>query len=340
MLDLNAGQPAFRRPTMRRTCLIVLTACGLAGVNADAGAQVYPSRPITLVVPWPAGGPSDGPARLLAERMRAALGQSVIVENLSGASGSAGTGRVARATPDGYTLVQGNFSTHVINGAVFKLPYDVQKDFEPISPIGQQSFLITTKKTMPARTLSDLITWLKTNPDKAVQGTGGPGGMPHLIGVFFQKETGTRFGFVPYRGTAVAINDLVAGHIDMLIDTANNTLPHVRTGAIQAYAVTAKVRLPAAPDIPTVDEAGLRGFHFSSWQAFFAPKGTPAPIVAKVNAAVVDALADPEAQRRLADLGVEIFPREEQTPQALAALHQADIDKWWPIIKEANIKAE
>jgi tripartite-type tricarboxylate transporter receptor subunit TctC len=325
---------------MRRTCLIVLTACGLAGMHADAGAQVYPSRPVTLVVPWPTGGPSDGPARLLAERMRVSLGQSVIVENVSGASGSAGTGRVARAAPDGYTLVQGNFSTHVINGAVFKLPYDVQKDFEPISPLGQQSFLITTKKAMPAKTLSDLIAWLKANPDKAVQGTGGPGGMPHLIGVFFQKETGTRFGFVPYRGTAVAINDLVAGHIDMLIDTANNTLPHVRAGAIKAYAVTAKVRLPAAPDLPTVDEAGLPGFHFSSWQAFFAPKGTPTPIMEKVHAAVVDALADPEVQRRLADLGVEIFPREQQTPEALAALQQADIEKWWPMIKAANIKPE
>jgi tripartite-type tricarboxylate transporter receptor subunit TctC len=325
---------------MRRTCLIVLTACGLAGVNVAAGAQVYPSRPVTLVVPWPTGGPSDGPARLLAERMRVSLGQSVIVENVSGASGSAGTGRVARAAPDGYTLMQGNFSTHVINAAVFKLPYDVQKDFEPISPLGQQSFLITTKKTMPAKTLSDLIAWLKANPDKAVQGTGGPGGMPHLIGVFFQKETGTRFGFVPYRGTAVAINDLVAGHIDMLIDTANNTLPHVRAGAIKAYAVTAKVRLPAAPDVPTVDEAGLPGFHFASWQAFFAPKGTPTPIMEKVHAAVVDALADPEVQRRLADLGVEIFPREQQTSESLAALQQADIEKWWPIIKAANIKPE
>jgi tripartite-type tricarboxylate transporter receptor subunit TctC len=320
--------------------LIVLTACGLAGVNVAAGAQIYPSRPVTLVVPWPTGGPSDGPARLLAERMRVSLGQSVIVENVSGASGSAGTGRVARAAPDGYTLMQGNFSTHVINAAVFKLPYDVQKDFEPISPLGQQSFLITTKKTMPAKTLSDLIAWLKANPDKAVQGTGGPGGMPHLIGVFFQKETGTRFGFVPYRGTAVAINDLVAGHIDMLIDTANNTLPHVRAGAIKAYAVTAKVRLPAAPDVPTVDEAGLPGFHFASWQAFFAPKGTPTPIMEKVHAAVVDALADPEVQRRLADLGVEIFPREQQTSESLAALQQADIEKWWPIIKAANIKPE
>jgi tripartite-type tricarboxylate transporter receptor subunit TctC len=325
---------------MRRTCLIVLTACGLAGVNADAGAQVYPSRPVTLVVPWPTGGPSDGPARLLAERMRVSLGQPVIVENVSGASGSAGTGRVARAAPDGYTLVHGNLATHVINGAVFKLPYDVQKDFEPISLLAAQPFLIVGRKTMPAKNLTELIAWLKANPDKAVQGTGGPGGVPHMIGVFFQKETGARFAFVPYRGTAVAINDLVAGHIDMMIDAPNNTLPQVRTGMIKAYAVTAKSRLPAAPDIPTVDEAGLSGFHFASWQGLYAPKGTPGSVVTKLHSAVVDALADPELRRRLADLGQDIFPREQQTPEALAALQQADIEKWWPIIKAANIKPE
>ena len=216
----------------------------------------------------------------------------------------------------------------------------MQKDFEPISLLAANPFLIVGKKTMPAKNLTELIAWLKANPDKAVQGTGGPGGVPHMIGVFFQKETGARFAFVPYRGTAVAINDLVAGHIDMMIDPPNNTLPQVRTGMIKAYAVTAKSRLPAAPDIPTVDEAGLPGFHFASWQALYAPKGTPGSVVAKLHAAVVDALADPEVRRRLADLGQDIFPREQQTPEALAALQQADIEKWWPIIKAANIKAE
>jgi tripartite-type tricarboxylate transporter receptor subunit TctC len=324
---------------MRRICLIALTAVGLAGVNTEAYTQTYPSRPVTLIVPWPAGGPSDGPARLVAERMRVSLGQPVVIENVSGGSGSAGTGRVARASPDGYTIVHGNFSTHVINGAVFNLPYDVQKDFAPISLLATQSFLIVGKKAMEAKDLNELIAWLKANPDKAVQGTGGPGGVPHLAGILFQKQTGTRFRLVPYRGTAVAINDLVAGHIDLLIDAANNTLPHVRAGAIKAYAVTAKNRLPAA-DIPTVDEAGMRGFYVSSWQALYAPKSTSPAVVAKLNAAVVEALADPAVRRRLEDFGQEIFPREQLTPEALAALQQADIEKWWPIIRAADIKVE
>jgi tripartite-type tricarboxylate transporter receptor subunit TctC len=323
---------------MRRISVIALAALGLIG--AEAPAQDFPSRPVTVVVPWPTGGPSDGPARVLGERMQLALGQPVIIENVTGASGSAGTGRVARAAPDGYTLVHGNLATHVINGAVFKLPYDVQKDFEPISLLAEQTFLIVGKKAMPATNLNELIAWLRANPDKAVQGTGGPGGVPHIIGVFFQKESGTHFTFVPYRGTAVAINDLVAGHIDLMIDATNNTLPHVRAGTIQAYAVTAKSRLPSAPEIPTVDEAGLPGFYFSSWQALYAPKGTPEPVIAKLRAAVVETLADPEVRRRLAGHGQEIFPRERQTPQALAALQQADIGKWWPLIKAANIKPE
>src|SRR5262245_21962927 len=193
---------------------------------------------------------------------------------------------------------------------------------------------------MEAKDLNELIAWLKANPDKAVQGTGGPGGVPHLAGMLFQKMTDTHFGFVPYRGTALAINDLVAGHIDMMIDATNNTLPHVRAGTIKAYAVTSKSRLPAATDIPTVDEAGMREFYVSSWQALYAPKGTPAAVVAKLNAAVVEALADPSVRLRLGELGQEIFPREQQTPEALAALQQADIEKWWPIIRAANIKAE
>jgi tripartite-type tricarboxylate transporter receptor subunit TctC len=325
---------------MRRICLFVLPVLGVVATIADARAQAFPSRPITMVVPWPAGGPSDGPARILAERMRVSLGQPVVIENVSGASGSAGTGRVARALADGHTIVHANFSTHVINGAVFNLPYDVQKDFAPVSPIATQSFLIVGKKTVPANTLNELIRWLKANPDKAVQGTGGPGGVPHLAGMLFQKQTGTRFRLVPYRGTALAINDLVAGHIDLMIDAANNTLPHVRAGTIKAYAVTAKSRLPTASDIPTVDEAGLSGFYVSSWQALHAPKGTPPDAVARLNTALVQALADPAVRLRLADLGQEIFPREQQTPEALAALQQADIGKWWPIIRAAHIKAE
>jgi len=325
---------------MRQTTLIALAAMAVAGIGMDAGADVYPSRPVTVVVPWPAGGPSDGPARVLADAMRASLGQPVIVDNVSGASGSAGTGRVSRAAPDGYTLVHGNLSTHVINGAVFKLPYDVQNDFEPISPVAQQPFLIVGRKTLPATHLAELIAWLKANPDTAVQGTGGPGGVPQILGVFLQRQTGTRFRFVPYRGTALAINDLVAGHIDLMIDAPNNTLPHVQAGTIKAYAVTASRRLTAAPEIPTTDEAGLPQFHFSTWQAMFAPKGTPRSAVARLHAAVVGALADPEVRRRLADLAQEIFPPERQTPQALAALHQAEIDRWWPLIRAAGVRAE
>jgi tripartite-type tricarboxylate transporter receptor subunit TctC len=325
---------------MRRICLVALTAVGLTGVNTEAYTQYYPSRPITLIVPWPAGGPSDGPARLVAERMRVSLGQPVVIENVSGGSGSAGTGRVARSSPDGYTLVHANFSTHVINGAVFNLAYDVQRDFVPISLLATQSFLIVGKKAIEAKTLNEFIAWLKANPDKAIQGTGGPGGVPHLAGMLFQRMTDTRFGLVPYRGTAVAINDLVAGHIDMLIDAANNTLPHVRAGTIKAYAVTSRSRLSTATDIPTVDEAGLPGFYISSWQALFAPKGTPPSVVARLHAAVIEALADPVVRSRLNELGQEIFPREQLTPEALAALQQADIEKWWPIIRAANIKAE
>lgn len=325
---------------MWRICLIALTFIGLATVNANVAAQVFPSRPITMVVPWPPGGPSDGPARIVADRMRAALGQPIIVENVSGGSGSAGTGRVVRAAPDGYTLVHGNFSTHVINGAVFNLPYDVSKDFEPVSPLADQAFLIVGKKGLPPDNLKQLIAWLKANPDQAVQGTGGPGGVPHLAGLLFQKQTGTSFRLVPYRGTALAINDLIAGHIDLLIDASNNTLPHVRAGKIKAYAVTAKNRLSAAPDIATVDEAGLPGFYISSWQALYAPKGTPRPIVDRLNAAVVETLADPAVRKRLGDLGQQIFPPERQTPAALAQLQAAELELWWPIIKAANIKPE
>jgi tripartite-type tricarboxylate transporter receptor subunit TctC len=325
---------------MRRIFLAGLMTAGFVSITIDARAQVYPSRPVTMIVPWPAGGPSDGPARILAERMRLALGRPVIVENVSGASGSAGTGRVARATPDGHTIVYGNLSTHVLNGAAFNLPYDVKRDFEPISLLASQSFLIAAKKALPAKNLRELIAWLKANPNKAVQGTGGPGGVPHLAGLLFQKQTGTSFGLVPYRGTALAINDLIAGHLDLMIDTTNNTLPHVRTGKIKAFAITAKSRLMAATDIPTVDEAGLPGFHVSSWQAVFAPKGVPQNVVARLNSAVVEALADPSLRQRFVNFGQQIFPPEQQTPTALAQLHAAEIERWWPIIKAANIRTE
>jgi len=325
---------------MRRISLISLAALGLACVSMDAGAELYPSRPITLIAPFPAGGPLDTLARILVERMRVSLAQPVIVENVTGASGSIGTGRVARAASDGYTLGLGNWPTHVINGAVFKLQYDVRNDFEPISLLATNPLMIVAKKAMPANDLKELIAWLKANPDKAAQGTSGAGAATHVAGVFFAKETGTRIQFVPYRGAGPAMQDLMAGQIDLMIDPAANSLPQVRAGNIKAYAVTAKSRLAAAPEIPTVDEAGLPGLYVSTWLAFFAPKGTPKNIIAKLNAAVVEALADPAVRQRLAGLGHEIPQREQQTPDTLGAFHKAEIEKWWPIIKAAGINAE
>ncbi len=254
----------------------------------------------------------------------------------TGAAGSIAVGRVARAAPDGYTLSIGSWATHVLNGAIYALQYDVLNDFEPVSLITTQPVLIVAKKAMPANDLKELIGWLKANPDKATQGTAGAGSVLHVAGAFFQRETGTRFQFVPYRGAAPAIQDLLAGQIDLIFDLAANSLPQVRAGTIKAYAVTAKSRLAAASDIPTVDEAGLPGFYVSNWQAFWVPKGTPKEVIGRLNSAVVDALADPAVRQRLADLGQDFLPLEQQTPEALRALQKAEIEKWWPIIKAAD----
>jgi tripartite-type tricarboxylate transporter receptor subunit TctC len=315
-------------------------AAALPAVSRFAWAQTYPTRPVTIVVPYAAGGPTDVIGRILAERMRATLGQTVIIENVTGANGTIGVGRVARATPDGYTISIGHWSTHVVNGAIYQLQYDLLNDFEPISLIASNSYVIVAKNAVPANDLKGFITWLKANPDKASEGTAGAGSPQHIGGVFFQKATGTSFQFVPYRGAAPAMQDLLAGQIDMIIDDPTDALPYIRAGGIKAFAVTAKTRLAAAPDIPTVDEAGLPGFYFSRWHGLWVPKGTPKDIVGKLNAAVVDALADPAVRTRLADLGQEIFPREQQTPGALGSFQKAEIDKWWPIIKAAGIKGE
>lgn len=305
-----------------------------------AKAETYPTRPITMIVPFPPGGPTDVIGRIMAERMGKSLGQTVIVENVSGANGTIGVGRVARAAPDGYTLSIGHWSTHVVNGAIYPLDYDVLKDFEPISLIASNPYLIVASNTVPANNLKDFIAWLKANPDKASEGTAGPGSPQHVGGVFFQNATGTRFQFVPYRGAAPAMQDLLAGRIDMIIDDPADSLPHYRAGRIKAYAVTAKSRLAAAPDIPTVDETGLPGFYFSRWHGLWAPAGTPRDIIEKLDSAVVDALADPTVRSRLGDLGQEIYPREQQTPEALGAFQRAEIKKWWPIVKAAHIKGE
>lgn len=332
----------MRAPAHRRQLSTAIAAAALlaAAPATPAAAQSFPARPITLVVPFPAGGPLDTGARVMAERMRVTLGQPVIIENVAGASGSIGVGRVARAVPDGYTLVVGGTPTHVMNGAVMTLAYDVIDDFAPIALTTNAPSLIAAKKAMPANNLKELIAWLKAHPDKAAQGTGGVGTTSHIAGVFFQQSTGTRFTLVPYRGAGPAVQDLVAGQIDLMIDPASNTMSYVRAGAIKAYAVTARTRMTPIPDVPTVDEAGMPGFHVLNWTAYFAPKGTPKAIVERLNAAVVDALTDPAVVKRAADLGQEFFPRDMQTPDALAAFHKAEVAKWWPVIKAANIKVE
>jgi tripartite-type tricarboxylate transporter receptor subunit TctC len=287
-----------------------------------------------MIVPFPAGGPNDLVARIIAERMKISLGQTIIIENVSGADGSIAVGRAARATPDGYTIEMGQWGTHVVNGAIYDLRYDLVGGFEPIAPIITAPMVLYAKKAMPATNLKELIAWLKINPNKASYGTVTAG--LHALGAFFQEQTGTRFQFVPYRGEAPAVQDLVGGQIDLMWGSTNN-LGQLRAGSIKAYAVTSSARLTIAPDIPTVEELGLPELSFSPWSALFAPKGTPKNVINSLNTAAVDALADPTVRQRFADIGMEVFPRDRQTPQALAALVKADIEKWWPIIKAANI---
>jgi tripartite-type tricarboxylate transporter receptor subunit TctC len=323
-----------------RNCTFVGAALLVAACASGtaAGAQTYPTRPITLVVPFAAGGPTDAITRIVGERMRASLGQTVIIENVTGADGSIGVGRVVRATPDGYTLSIGQWSTHVLNGAAYTLPYDLLKDLEPVALIATNPEVIVTNTAYPAKDLRELIAWLKPNQANASVGIGS---MSHRVAaVYFQNITGAHFVFVPYRGGGPAMQDLVARQIDVMFDQAANSLPQLRNGTIKAYAVTARERLASAPDIPTVDEAGMPGFYIAVWTALWAPSGTPKPVIARLNAAVVDALGNPTVRARLADLGQDIPPPDQQTPAALGALQKAEIEKWWPIIKAANIRPE
>jgi tripartite-type tricarboxylate transporter receptor subunit TctC len=324
-------------PRQRISAVVLSLAIG-SGFAGSAAGQAYPSRPVTLIVPYAAGGSSDTIARVLAEGMRSSLGQSVIIENVAGASGSIGTGRVARAAADGYTIGLGGPTTHVVNGAALTLPYDVLTGFEPVSLLPTMPLLVVARKEVPATNLKELIKWLKAKPETALQGTFGIGTTSHLAGIFLQQETGVRVQFVHYRGGAM--QDLVSGHIDLMIDMPPSALPQVRAGMIKAFAVTTKNRLAAAPEIPTVDEAGMPGLYISFWHALYAPKGTSKHVISKLNAAVVEALADAKVRQRLSELGNEPLPRGLQTPEALGALQRAEIAKWWPIIKAAGIRVE
>ena len=300
-------------------------------------AQTYPTRQITLIVPFPPGGSTDVAARIMAERMRAPLGQPVIIENIGGAGGSIAVGRVARAAPDGYTFDIGQWDTHV-GSIIYKLDYDLQKDFEPIGLVSNNPQLMVAKKDLPADNLKDLVAWMKTNPGKI--NFVNQNAAANVTGVLFEKLTGQKFQYIPYRGAGPAMTDLVSGQVDLLVVQGAVALPQIRGGKIKAIANLSPQRSASMPDIPTSDETGVKGLYMSGWFGFWAPKGTPKDIIAKLNAAMIEALADPAVKARFTELGLDVAPRELQTPEGLAAFQKAEIDKWWPIIKDAGISAQ
>jgi tripartite-type tricarboxylate transporter receptor subunit TctC len=307
---------------------------------APASAQTYPSKPITVIVPFAAGGATDVLARFLGERLRAILGQPIIIENVTGAGGSIGVTRLVRAPADGYTIEMGTSTTNMLLGGLYPLPFDLINDLAPILMIASEPLMIVGKKALPANDLKELIAWLKVNPDKASIGIPAVGGTGHLAGLSFLNEIGTKAQFIPYRGNGPALQDLVAGQIDLQIEPASNFFAQAKAGAIKPYAITSNKRSTAAADIPTTDEAGLPGFHASLWYGLWAPKDTPKEIVVRLNAAMLEALAHEETRKRFADLGIDTPPREQQTPEALRAFQKTEADKWWPIIKAANIKGQ
>jgi tripartite-type tricarboxylate transporter receptor subunit TctC len=312
----------------------------LLSFGSAARADNYPSHPITIVVPFAAGGPSDAMARILGERMKATLGEAVLVENVTGAGGSIGVGRAVRSPPDGYTVSFGHLGTHVCNGAIYRLGYDLVDDLEPVVLLPSNPMIIVSKTAVPAKSLTELLAWLKARPSPATAGTAGAGSGSHVAGLYFESVTGLKLQYVPYRGTAPALNDLVAGQIDLMIDQTSNSINQVRAGTIRAYAVTDDKRVASAPDIPTTDEAGLPGFHMTLWSGLWVPKRTPQEIVARLNAAVVEALNDPAVRKQLDNLGLQIPAGDRLTPEALGAWQKTEIAKWWPMIKAADVKVE
>ena len=327
---------------MKRYAHIALLATGIAGIVAfgQAQADTYPSRPITMIVPLAPGGSTDVLGRIMAQAMSNILHQPVVVENVAGAAGTIGVTRAERSAPDGYTILWGMWGTNVANGAIYDLGFDLLNDFEPVALAATQPFLIDARKTMPANNLKELIAWLKENSAKTTMGTSGVGSPSHVAGVLMENMLGLHWQMISYRSAGLATNDLLAGITDLQLDTPAVSLPHVKSGALKAYAVTAKKRIAVAPEIPTTDEAGMPGYYFSFWHALWAPKGTPKDIVAKLSAAAMAALADPAVRQRLADLAQEIYPSEQQTPAGLHAFQKSEIEKWWPIIKAAGIKPQ
>lgn len=322
---------------MRKVILAVLTALTF---SSAAAAETYPSHPITVIVPFSAGGPSDAMMRILAERMKLSLGEAILIENVTGAGGSLGVGRTVRSAPDGYTIGFGHLGTNVANGAIYKLGYDLVADLEPVVLLPSNPMIVVSKNAVPAKSLKELLEWLKSRPTPAAAGTAGAGSGSHIAGLYFENATGIKLQYVPYRGTGPALNDLVAGQIDIIVDQLSNSINQVRAGNIRGYAVTDTKRAGSAPDVPTVDEAGLPGFHMTLWSGLWVPKDTPTEIVAKLNAATVEALNDPAVRKQLENLGLQMPPKDQLSPQALGEWQKAEIAKWWPMIKAANVKVD
>ena len=325
-------------PSRRRFLQLAASAAAFP-MPGVARAQAYPARPISLIVPFPAGGPTDFIARVLAERMRASLGQTVVIENTSGAAnGSVGVGRLARAAPDGYTVGIGHWSSNVVNGAIYSLPYDLLKDLEPLALVTTNPLVLVGKNALAAKNLQELVQWMKANPGKALMGTAGVGSPNHIAAAFLERLTGVKLQLVHYRGGAPSMQGLLTGEIDLLCPQPPIVLPLVNDGKIRPYAVTALKRMAIAPEIPTGEEGGVADFDLSVWHGLWAPKDTPKPIVGKLNASIVEALGNASVRKSLGDSGQEIATREQQTPEGFRAFQKAEIEKWWPIIKAANIK--